>query len=127
VFSFLLQSLMSLLLAGVLVYVTLSNARLKNQRVTQQVLLGVFFGLSVISLGMSSIAVTPFTTPFDARSGPLIFAGYLGGPVGALIAGLMGAFYRLWLGGPAPMTDVFMNLSIPVVGLAVSYLRPQST
>ncbi len=123
-FAFLLQSLTSLLLAGVLVYVTLTNARLKNQRVTQQVLLGVFFGISVISLGMSNILVAPFTTPFDARAGPLVFAGYLGGPIGALITGLMGAFHRLWFGGPALMVGIFMNLAIPIVGLAVSYLRP---
>lgn len=123
-FAFLLQSLTSLLLAGVLVYVTLTNVRLKTQRRTQQVLLGVFFGVSVVSLGMCSIVVEPLSVPFDAHAGPLIFAGYLGGPIGALISGLMGAMYRIWVGGPAPTIGVFMNLAIPVVGIAVSYLRP---
>lgn len=123
-FTFLLQSFTSLLLAGVLVYVTLTSVRLKNRRRLQQIFLGVFFGISVVALGMSNILVAPFPTPIDARSGPLIFAGYLGGPIGALITGLMGAAFRAWHGGPLPILGIFMNLGIPAVGLAVSYLCP---
>ncbi|MFY0617628.1 response regulator [Shimia sp.] len=123
-FAFALQSLTTLLLAGALVYLLFISERLRNRRRTQQTLLGIIFGIMVISLGMNSLVLEHIRAPFDAKSGPLIFAGYLGGPIGGLIAGLSGALYRVSLGGPSPVLGIFMNLAIPAIGVALSYLRP---
>ncbi|WP_176439039.1 hybrid sensor histidine kinase/response regulator [Puniceibacterium sediminis] len=62
--------------------------------------------------------------PIDANAGPLIFAGYLGGPIGALIAGACAAFMVSFNSGPVPIVGVFMGLAIPTVGLIIGYLRP---
>lgn len=124
-FSFVLQSLTSLLLTGILVYAVFASERLRSRKLVQQALLGLIFGVTVVLLGMDAVLIDPFSAPFDARSGPLIFAGYLGGPIGAVIAGTFGALYRIFLGGPTTVVGVFMNLAIPVIGVAVGYLRPQ--
>jgi PAS domain S-box-containing protein len=123
-FAFVLQSLTSLLLAGVFIYAIFSSNWLKDRRFAQQVLLGVIFGVMVISLGMSSIALKVIPTQFDAKAGPLIIAGYLGGPVGGLIAGLCGALYRVSFGGPMLGIAVFMNLATAAIGVAAYYIRP---
>ncbi len=122
--GFILQSLTFLLLAGVLCYAVFIWEWAKRRKLMRQVLLGIIFGALVILLGMNSFLLEPLGAPFDAKSGPLLFAGYLGGPLGALIAGICGALFRLSLGGPSPFLGVFMNLAIPAVGLAVSFLRP---
>lgn len=123
-FAFVLQSLTSLLLAGVFIYAIFSSNWLKDRRFAQQVLLGVIFGVMVTSLGMSSIALKIIPTQFDAKAGPLIIAGYLGGPVGGLIAGLCGALYRVSFGGPVLGIAVFMNLATAAIGVAAYYIRP---
>ncbi|SEK40880.1 PAS domain-containing protein [Pacificibacter marinus] len=123
-FAFVLQNLTSLLLAGVLVYVVYASDRLRNKRPVQQMLLGIIFGVMVMSLGMNSISFKIIPTQFDAKAGPLIFAGYLGGPIGAVIAGACGALYRYSQGGAAVNIGIFMNLATPAIGVAVYYLRP---
>ncbi len=55
---------------------------------------------------------------------PAVFAGYLGGPIGALITGLIGALYVSTNGDPIPILGISMNLALPSVGLALRYLRP---
>lgn len=122
--SFVLQSLTTLLLTGVLVYAVFASDRLRNRKRAQQTLLGLIFGMIVVLLAMNAVLIEPFPVPYDARSGPLIFAGYLGGPLGAVIAGIFGALYRLLLSEHTPLVGVFMNLAIPMVGVAVGYLWP---
>lgn len=125
-FAFALQSLTSLLLAGMFVYWICTWRYLHNRHLLQQSLIGLVFGVAVISLGISSTLVDAYAAPFDARSGPLVFAGYLGGPLGGLIAGTLGAIYWLFFGGPVPVLGVLINLCIPLVGVVVSrYLQPR--
>ncbi|MEH6647487.1 ATP-binding protein [Sulfitobacter sp.] len=123
-FAFITESLTSLLLAGVLVYVVLTRPSLKNRKFVQQAVLGSIFGVMVIFLANQATRIEPFLMPLDFRAGLSIFAGYLGGPIGAIIAGLCGAGFRYVIGGPEIEIGIFMNLGIPAVGLAVSYLRP---
>jgi PAS domain S-box-containing protein len=106
------------------VYIVYASDRLKNRRPVQQVLLGIIFGVMVMSLGMNSISFKIIPTQFDAKAGPLIFAGYLGGPIGAVIAGTCGALYRYSQGGSAVNIGIFMNLATPAIGAAAYYLRP---
>ena len=123
-FAFVLQSLTSLLLAAVFVYGVFTSKWLRKRERLQQLLLGIIFGVMVISLGMNSISYKLIPTQFDAKAGPLIFAGYLGGPIGGLIAGLCGALYRVSFGGPATGIGVFMNCGTAALGVAAFYIRP---
>lgn len=120
----LIQSTTSLLLAGVFFYAVFVSDRLKNRRATQQVLLGVIFGLLVVVLGQASFRLEFFRAPLDAKSGPLIFAGYLGGPIGGFITAAIAGAYRYSLGGPFVVLGTVMHFLIPAVGVLFYYLRP---
>ena len=122
-FAFFLQSLISLSLAGVLVFVTLASETLRGQQQKQKALIGLFIGVTVISLSMTSVTVGPEKTVMNAMSGPLLFAGYLGGPIGAVFAGLCAILYRIAVGDPMPVLGLYMVLAIPALGLAASYLK----
>ncbi|AML50446.1 hypothetical protein RC74_03440 [Falsihalocynthiibacter arcticus] len=80
----------------------------------------------VISLGISSISFKIIPTQLDAKAGPLILAGYLGGPIGGLIAALCGAYYRITFGGPMLGIAVFMNLATAAIGVTAHYLTPST-
>lgn len=75
-------------------------------------------------MNSDSFLVEPLKVPIDINAGPLFFAGYLGGPIGALITGLIGALYVSTNGDPIPILGISMNLALPSVGLALRYLRP---
>ncbi|MEP4038249.1 PAS domain-containing protein [Pseudophaeobacter sp.] len=121
-FAFFLQSLISLSLAGVLVFATLISEFLRGKDQVQRALIGVFFGVIIVSLSMTSVSVGPQQVVMNAISGTLLFAGYLGGPVGALFAPVCAVSYRLAIGEPMSGIDTFMVCSIPLLGLAGSYL-----
>lgn len=122
-FAFFLQSSISLSLAGVLVFATLTSDFLKGKRQTQKILIGLCFGVTVISLSMTSVEVGPLKTVMNAMSGPLLFAGYLGGPFGVVFSGLCAVLYRVSIGAPMPLIAIYMVFAIPLIGLGVSYLR----
>ena len=123
-FAFILESLTSLLLAGVLVYVVFTWARIKNRERLQQILLAIIFSVTAVSLDVVAMQLGSYSAHLDFAAGPLVFAGYLGGPVGAVIAGLCTALFRFLMVGPPSNTDVFMNITMPALGLVVSYLIP---
>ncbi|OIQ44777.1 MAG: hypothetical protein BM558_06605 [Roseobacter sp. MedPE-SW] len=122
-FAFILQSLISLSLAGVLVFVVLTSDNLNGKEQWQKALIGLCLGVTVISLSMITIKVGPHQISMNAVTGPLVLAGYLGGPVGALIAGLCAVMYRIVVGEPLPAVTLYMLLAIPSLGLAASYLK----
>ncbi|WP_281953668.1 PAS domain-containing protein [Pseudophaeobacter arcticus] len=122
-FAFFLQSLISLSLAGVLVFATFTSDFLRGKEQTQKVLIGVFLGVIVISLSMTSVPVGPLPMVMSAISGPLLFAGYLAGPAGILIAGPCAVLYRVAIGDPMPTAGIYMACATPFLGLAGSYLR----
>jgi PAS domain S-box-containing protein len=66
----------------------------------RNIYLGVLFGI-LIAVAMLNPIVISEGAVFDPRSGPAILSGVLAGPVGALIAGAIGAFVRYFIvGGP---------------------------
>ncbi len=121
-FAFFLQSSISLSLVGVLVFATLTSDFLRGKDQAQRALIGVFFGVIIVSLSMTSVPIGPQQVVMNAISGPLLFAGYLGGPVGVLFAGGCAVTYRLAIGEPMSGIDTFMVWSIPLLGLVGSYL-----
>jgi len=118
------QSLTSLLFAGVLCYAIFISERLKSRRRLQQALIGIVLGILVISLGINAYIAPPRNVPLDANAGPLIFAGYLGGPIGGLITGVIAAVYATTNAGPIPLLGIYINLAIPAVGVIGHYLFP---
>lgn len=122
-FAFFLQSTISLSLAGVLAFVILTSDFLRGKEQAQRTLIGLCLGVTVVSLSMITVSVGPQQIAMNAVTGPLLFAGYLGGPVGALIAGLCAVMYRIVVGDPMPSVTLYMLLAIPALGLAASYLK----
>ncbi|MCO6382402.1 PAS domain-containing sensor histidine kinase [Oceanicola sp. 502str15] len=120
----LFQSLSGLLLAGAFLYAIFASESLRARKPLQQALIGLVFGFLVISLSQNSYPVPPRGVPVDANAGPLIFAGYLGGPLGAGIAALFSLLAALTNEGAIPWLGVFVNLAIPLVGLVVGQLHP---
>ena len=47
-----------------------------------------------------------FGSTFDTRAGPLVLAGYFGGPLGGLLAAAMGGAARFYVGGPVVIEGV---------------------
>lgn len=123
-FAAILQSLSSLLLLGVFSYAIFVSEALRNRKRTRQALIGLVCGCLVISLGLSSYVLEPHGVLLNAQAGPLIFAGYLGGPIGGLITGTLGAAYKLSEEGPLSGLALFLNLVLPLIGVLVRALRP---
>ena len=121
------QSLTALLLAGVFFYAIFAFETLRRRKRLQQVLIGVVLGGLVVTLGLHPYMIQPRNVPLDASAGPLIFAGYLGGPIGACVTAVFAVGLALYNSGPIPALGVFIVLAIIGVGLLVSYLRPSPT
>ncbi|MEP2715338.1 ATP-binding protein [Pseudophaeobacter sp.] len=77
----------------------------------------------MISLSMNFVTVGPMNMVLNALSGVLLFAGYLGGPLGALVVGGCAVGYRIAIGDPLPALGIFLVVSISSVGLGGSYLK----
>lgn len=86
----------------------------------RQVLAGLLFG-SICVIGMMlPIELGPGVI-IDPRSVVLSIAGLFGGPIGASIAGIIGASYRLYLGGPGMVSGVQLVFTSIGLGLAYRY------
>lgn len=119
-----LGSLTALLLAGSTWHLTISYRWLADTKRSQQILLGIVLGILVVILGVESYLLPPRNIPIDADAGPLIFAGYLGGPIGSLIAALFGTASVFLNSGPIPWLGVFINVAMIAVGLIVRFFLP---
>ncbi|MBU2983276.1 PAS domain-containing protein [Lentibacter algarum] len=65
-----------------------------------------------------------FPLDVDFSAGPLILAGYLGGPIAAIITSLVGLTAQIWGGRPSPLLAALTSASLPFLGVLVGYLRP---
>jgi len=83
---------------------------------------GLLFGVIAL-LGMNlSFTLIPGII-FDGRSVILSVAGLFGGLVPALIASVMAAFYRAWIGGGGVTMGVLVIISSAGLGVAYNVLR----
>ena len=78
---------------------------------------GLLFGAVCILGMMVPISFMPGVI-FDARSVVLSMAGLFGGPLVALIAALMAASYRLWIGGAGVWIGLSVIVFSSLLGLA---------
>lgn len=123
-FESIFQSLTALLLGGVFCYAIFVSERLKNLKKTKQALIGLVFGILVVSLSLNAYLVPPRGVPLDANAGPLVLAGYLGGLIGWLIVMSISAMVSVNNSGPISGLGVFVFVAIPTVGFVVGLLRP---
>jgi diguanylate cyclase (GGDEF)-like protein/PAS domain S-box-containing protein len=97
------------------------NIRAWGQRMrAARVFSGLIFG-AICIFGMLHPANLAPGVIFDARSVILGVAGIFGGPVIAVIAGLMAGAYRLWLGGSGALVGVAVITTSVLFGLAMRH------
>jgi signal transduction histidine kinase len=96
--------------------------RWQKWTVPRQVVSGALFGLIAV-VGM----MTPFRPApgiqYDGRSIIIAIAGVFGGPVVAVVAGLIAAAYRLYLGGAGQWAGVAVVAESAALGVGYHYLR----
>ncbi len=121
IFLSLIQNI-ALLLATLLIFdVLIRREDIRNRR-ARQALAGVFLG----GVGVLLIS-TPWTFApgiiFDTRSVLISTAGLFFGVIPTLIAALITAAYRIYLGGAAALTGVLVILASGAAGLIFRHLR----
>lgn len=78
-----------------------------SKSIYRDVYLGLLFGVLISVAVLNPIVIAEGAT-FDPRSGPAILSGVLAGPVGALVAGAIGAAVRYFIvGGPVALGGAF--------------------
>jgi PAS domain S-box-containing protein len=83
---------------------------------------GLLFGSVTLLVMLTPLVLLPGLI-FDGRSIILAVAGLMGGPVSSLVAGLIAAAYRIWLGGVGAPMGVAVIFGAVSIGLVWHYLR----
>jgi signal transduction histidine kinase len=99
--------------------------RWRDWTIGRQVASGLLFG-AIAVIGM----MTPFRAAagiqYDGRSIIIAVAGVFGGPLVAVVAGVIAAAYRIWLGGAGTLTGVSVIVESAALGIAYSYMRKRT-
>lgn len=82
---------------------------------------GVLFGLACV-VGMVIAIKFGSGWVFDARSVVLSVAAFVSGPLVAVVAGLIAASYRIWIGGAGMVGGLFVIIISILFGLLYRYL-----
>ncbi|WP_394178313.1 ATP-binding protein [Yoonia maritima] len=117
---YVLNSFALLILAGVGVFYVLSNEKLRQQRLGQQAMIGLVMGVVVFIVSSDAYIVENMHAPLDSKVGPLVFAGYLGGPIGAFVAAAIGSVARISIGGDNTWLGVAYFFATALVGVVVA-------
>ncbi|MEL7116328.1 MAG: ATP-binding protein [Pseudomonadota bacterium] len=120
VFGF-LQNLALLALLGMGYYVV-ENARPSLGTLRAYILHGLVFGLTAFLVTAAPLTLNDGAT-LDARAGPVVLAGVVGGPIGAVIAAAMGALARGLVGGNFAFSGIAVYGVYGLLGLAIGMLR----
>jgi hypothetical protein len=83
----------------------------------RRIVLAAWLGLGAIATMLLAVPLQPGVL-VDLRASMIVLAGSLGGPIGALIAGAMGAAYRLWVGGAGLFPGLVVIAAATAVGVA---------
>lgn len=110
----------ALLVALAVLYQVLA-ARLNKESLENKIVSGLLFGVVGVIGMMTPLHFMPGII-FDGRSIILSISGFLGGPVVALVAALMGAVYRIHLGGGGVYVGVATIIESAALGVAFHYL-----
>ncbi|MEM6890375.1 MAG: ATP-binding protein [Pseudomonadota bacterium] len=91
------------------------NAPNLDQQLSGKVFLGLSFGL-VTFLVTAAPMMLPNGSTVDARAGPVIVAGMIGGPISAVIAGGLGALARVAVGGAFAFSGAIVFVLYALIG-----------
>jgi len=96
--------------------------RMQQNRTAYTLVSGLLFG-GVALVGMMTPAVLQPGLIFDGRSIILAVAGFVCGPLTALVAAAMTAAYRIWLGGVGAPMGIAVIICAAGIGIAWHYIR----
>ncbi|MGR3793157.1 ATP-binding protein [Vannielia sp. SX4] len=116
-------SLTMLLLAAGALYAIYSSQRLARRPLLRDAAIGTALGITVALL-IETYGLIQLVAPLVAKSGPLVLAGYLGGPIGAAAAAVFALGARVWMGGPVMAEGLLLIAGLLLTGLAVRALAP---
>jgi signal transduction histidine kinase/CheY-like chemotaxis protein len=119
-----IQNLALLIFAGIGAYAIFSVADLKEDKHRRQVMIGLMMGVMVFLISSNAYIVEGILAPLDGKAGILVYAGYLGGPVGGVIAACFGAVARYGIGGPNVWIGMGMYGVFALFGASVSRICP---
>ena len=119
----LIQNIALLVALAAVYQVTVS--RVEKSALTHTVVIGILFGFVGIFGMMTPIKYVPGII-FDGRSIILAVAGFIGGPLVALVSALIAGAYRIWLGGGGAPVGVAVIIASSAIGVAFHYIRKRS-
>lgn len=115
-----IDNILFLMLMGLVLFLVERN-RKKLGRTATNILYG--FGLGLIGFLVTSNPVSLVDgATVDARAGPMILAGFIGGPVGGLIAASLGGLARGLVGGSFAPSGMLVYFIYALSGMAIRFL-----
>ncbi|MGH1415877.1 MAG: ATP-binding protein [Pelagimonas sp.] len=124
VFLQIVQNITFLTLCGVGLYAIRANGKLSEKPILKKTLIGLVFSLVFILISTNSVPHSSEAFHLDGGAGPLLFAGYLGGPVGAAIAVLAGVLVAPQGYEPDAWVSLPLYGSIAVMGYVLTRFFP---
>ncbi len=100
--------------------ITIRNIKLRKK--IKQVIIGVSFGAITVLIMLNSFDFGHGVI-FDARSVLLSLAAIFGGPLAAIIAGLLAIFYRLMVGGAGAIVGIIVIAFTSLFGIILAKLK----
>jgi len=117
-----LQNISLLAIAGLALHPLLTQPAIDRDPTKRALVLGIVLGLAAFLVSRLPIFVDDGAV-IDGRAGPVLFAGYVGGPIAAAVAAALGAMARFSLGGPFVLSGVVIYAAYGALGLAYAWLQ----
>ncbi len=116
----LIQNIALLVALAAVYQVALSRAQ--TSALPHKVLVGALFGVVAVFGMLTPINYVPGVI-FDGRSIILAVAGFIGGPLAALVSASIAGAYRGWLGGGGVPVGIAVVVASAAIGVAFHHIR----
>lgn len=119
-----LQNAALLAFAAIAAYAVFSNVTPDCNKLRCQVAIGLVMGLTIFLISATPNNLESHQIPLDARAGVLVYSGYLGGPIGALIATACGAMAGNGINGSELWSGMVSFGLFALFGAAIAKVTP---